>query len=577
MQHLYPNLVCDIRWIHWTISFNGFILLFLLLAYVAVVLATFRYIRKHRKTDCRHGDNKLSPCPVYASSYKEILQSLNDQEFLVNFTNYINSAGDFPNRLQKTLHILGKYTNVDRISVFEDYLQGKMTKNTYEWCKQGITSVKEYLMQIAYTAEANEWKAMLMKDGTLHTNSITHLPIDVKNLPAWLTVNKSFFIFPLYVRNEFHGLVTFENAEAFNWDIGFLKTISMIISNAFERSFAEEEIKSSETKFKDLFNHSSDVVFIFNHHGDLIEINNRACEALEIPREELIRKKIEVFFPANQIPKEQLLHSYEQNNIKVFESEFKTKTGKIFPVEINSRPIHFNSKDAILCMARDISERKEMQREILSAIIQTEEKERGRLARDLHDGLGPLLSSLKLYVKVLGITTDQEKRTQMLRNTNEVIDESMILIKEISNNLSPHVLNDFGLASAIQSFCKKITFTKEIEIKFDSNVFDHRFEKNVEGVLFRVLKELVNNTIKHALATRIEIFLLRTENTLSLVYSDNGIGFDFKKMLDNKTSGMGISNIVNRINSINGRFLFESQTGRGIQLKMDVELKSIKN
>ena len=548
----------------------------LILGIILLVIYAIHFYVKNLKVKNKYSVNKHTVNLEDSSSYEEILRSLRNQEFLVNFTNYLNSPGDFQNKINKALTILGKHSKVERVYIFEDYDNGKFTKNTFEWCKPGIASEKGNYQQVSYMPSLLGWKTQLMKDGVIHLNNLNNLPV---NLTKALFIRKvnSFIVLPIYVFNNFFGFIGLDNCESFYWDnmeIGFLKTTSMMLSNAFERRLSEEELKNSEIKFKNLFNHSSDAVFIYDLQGNLQEVNNRACEALELPKEILLKKHIESVFPPDRVPRERLYQTLEPQDITVFESEFVKKSGKVFPVEINSRPIIFNNEDAVWCVARDISERKEVQRQILSAIIQTEERERGRIAQDLHDGLGPLLSSLKLYAKVLGTAADMEKRGQLLQTTNEVIDESMMLIKEISNNLSPSVLNDFGLASAIQSFCKKITLTKEIEIKFDSNVFDQRFETNVEMVLFRILKELVNNTIKHALATRIEIFLLRTDKTLSLIYSDNGVGFDIKRVLDSKSSGMGISSIINRINSINGRLMFDSLAEKGIQVKIEVELKS---
>lgn len=507
-------------------------------------------------------------------SYQEIMRSLRNQEFLVNFSNYLNSPGEFVTKIENGLNIMGRYTKAERIYIFEDFSDGKLTRNLFEWCKPGIVPRKVEHQQVTYKPALHEWKVQLMKDGIVYLDSMDDLPL---NLAQALMSRKviSLIALPLYVRNEFYGFMGIDNCESLHWDdmqIGFLKTISTIVSNTLERKISDDEIKNSEIKFRNIFNHSSDAIFIYNLNGILVEVNSIACETLGVSREGLLQRQIESLFPEERTPREKLYQTSGQLLTHVFECELITGKGRIFPVEISCRPIVFNSENAVLCVARDISERKEVQRQILSAIIQTEEKERGRIARDLHDGLGPLISSLRLYTKVLGSSTDNQKRTEILCNTNEVLDEAMQLIKDISNNLSPHVLNDFGLASAIQSFCKKIAIAQSIDIKFDSNVIDLRFHPDTEMVLFRILKELVNNTIKHALATSIEIFLLRTDKTLSLIYSDNGVGFDIKKVLDNSASGMGISNIINRISSIKGRLLFDSQPGKGIQVKIEVEL-----
>lgn len=542
----------------------------------AVLILFIWYYFKSAKKDIAENDLRMPDFNYGKASYDEILHSLKNQHFLINITNYLNGKGDFRKKVQKTLSILGQYTKADSIFILEEHPTSKRFLSSYEWCTGDIESGTDFYQKIYLTSQAKDWKNLFLKDGVVHYSYQQTLPEKIIEIFKNREIT-SLLAFPLHIYNRFFGYIAFENKSEKTWsdmDVEFLKTVSLIVANAFEKSLSEQELRKSEKKFRDIFNYSSDFIFIYNYHGELIELNNRACEMLQQSKDMLVKQNIEQLFPPERIPKDMLYQITEPNEAYFFESEFVNASGTHLPVELNCRPIIFNNKELILCQARDISGRKEMQREILSAIIGAEEKERGRIARDLHDGMGPLLSSLKLYAKVLGTTTDPEKKEEMLKTTMEVVDESMVLTKEILNNLSPHVLNDFGLASAIHSFCKKITFTKAIEIKFDSNVFEQRFDTNVEIVIFRVLKELVNNTIKHALATRIDIFLLRSDKTLSLVYSDNGIGFDVKKVLDNQTSGMGISNIVNRIRSINGRLMFESHGGKGIQIKIEVELKS---
>src|SRR5208337_4182374 len=129
--------------------------------------------------------------------------------------------------------------------------------------------------------------------------------------------------------------------------------------------------------------------------------------------------------------------------------------------------------------------RREAEKRVLNAVIQTEEKERKRFAKDLHDGLGPLLSTVKMSVSTLSLMDADPARKEIIENTAYIIDESIKSIKEISNNLSPHILNNFGLASAIKDFIHKID-SKLININFESTAFNRRFDENVEVVIYRV-------------------------------------------------------------------------------------------
>jgi signal transduction histidine kinase len=216
-------------------------------------------------------------------------------------------------------------------------------------------------------------------------------------------------------------------------------------------------------------------------------------------------------------------------------------------------------------------ERARSENRILNAIIQTEEKERKRFAKDLHDGLGPLLSTVKMSVSALSNTNIQNQE-EILENTNLVINEAITSIKEISNNLSPHVLTNFGLVSALKNFSHKINQTKSVHIELTSNLEAERFDHNVEIILYRASCELINNTLKHACAQNIQINISKHLRTLTIQYYDDGIGFHPEKKMNEQSTGMGFSNIFSRIKSINGVFVINSTPGEGTNALIKVKL-----
>ncbi|WP_372771945.1 sensor histidine kinase [Mangrovibacterium sp.] len=222
-------------------------------------------------------------------------------------------------------------------------------------------------------------------------------------------------------------------------------------------------------------------------------------------------------------------------------------------------------------MKRVEDSRRLTEKMFLNAIIQTEEKERKRFAKDLHDGLGPLLSTVKMSVSTLAQLEHEKSSKEIVKNTEMVINEAIKSLKEISDNLSPHVLNNFGLLRALRNFINKINITKAIQIELNSNLGDERFENNTEVVLYRVVCELINNTIKHARAKKIAIDLTKEEKNLTIVYHDNGKGFDKEKLLESPTnSGMGFSNIFSRINSLKGEINVDTEPGRGTLVTIKV-------
>lgn len=207
---------------------------------------------------------------------------------------------------------------------------------------------------------------------------------------------------------------------------------------------------------------------------------------------------------------------------------------------------------------------------ILSTTLRTEEKERIRFSKELHDGLGPLLSSAKMSLSVIDKSALSDGDKEIARSTSQVIDEAIRSLREISNNLSPHVLNEFGLAKGISNFVSKVAAMNKLSIRFTSDTADNRYDTDIEVIMYRIVCELVNNSLKHAQCSEININLSQKNDTLKLDYSDNGIGFN----PDNAPTGMGLSNIQSRVNSINGIFTLKSAPAKGMSASVSVKLKN---
>jgi len=208
-------------------------------------------------------------------------------------------------------------------------------------------------------------------------------------------------------------------------------------------------------------------------------------------------------------------------------------------------------------------DRMKTEKRVISAIINTEENERKRFAKDLHDGLGPLMSTIKMSLSALGEKIKDPTDTVILNNTNHLINEAINTLKDISNNLSPHVLSNFGLSSALSAFIAKINQTRAIEVEFKSNMENARLESEKEVVMYRAACELINNSILHSGASRIEIELNKHEKFITLQFYDNGRGFDTASLESEESKGMGLSNIETRVKSVDGVFILESNPGKG--------------
>ncbi|MDR2129918.1 MAG: sensor histidine kinase [Odoribacteraceae bacterium] len=214
--------------------------------------------------------------------------------------------------------------------------------------------------------------------------------------------------------------------------------------------------------------------------------------------------------------------------------------------------------------------RDETEKRVLSAVIRTEEHERQRFAKELHDGLGPLLSVTKMLLSGFDTPNTAEVNEKLKRNLQQVVDEAIVSVREISTNISPHILNDFGLKDAVSSFIKKLRAAEGIEIRFHTNIEHRRFSYDVEVIMYRVICELINNTIRHARADEIQINLQWADDTLHLDYQDNGQGFDVQQT---ENRGMGLSNMQYRLKSGNGDIQFTSEQGRGMQAHAYIHAK----
>ena len=211
--------------------------------------------------------------------------------------------------------------------------------------------------------------------------------------------------------------------------------------------------------------------------------------------------------------------------------------------------------------------RQMLENRFMTALLRTEERSRASFSRELHDGLGPLLSSSKMSLSALNRANLSDSEREILHNTSAVIDEAIRSLREISNNLSPHILNDFGLARGIKHFVDRLGAVRDTNIKFKTTLKDERFDSNIEVILYRVTCELINNSLKHADATEISVLLSQQDDMLVINYSDNGKGFKYS---EEESSGLGLSNIRSRISSLNGKCEIESSEGNGMSARIAV-------
>jgi PAS domain S-box-containing protein len=337
-----------------------------------------------------------------------------------------------------------------------------------------------------------------------------------------------------------------------------------------ERKRVEKALKISETKFRNIFNNSSDPIVIISNKYKFLEVNEVFLNATGYNLAETQKMKLTEIITDPYLPLlvEKLVKIFRNEHQPVLECEIKCKGKQTFPAEINSKLIEFEGELALISVIRNITERKQLENRILDTIISTEEKEREKFARNLHDELGPLLSSIKMYVNSLSSSVEKPKHDFIIAQLKIILKEVIQSTKELSNDLSPHVLTNYGLLAALEWFINQLK--PYISVTFETNLKDERFPTSMELSVYRIIKELMNNTIKHAQATKITIKLFLILKSIHLHYSDNGVGFSENWHSNYEFMGMGMSNIMSRCRSINATSKFFNNAPNGMAFEMQL-------
>jgi PAS domain S-box-containing protein len=347
-----------------------------------------------------------------------------------------------------------------------------------------------------------------------------------------------------------------------------------IVRDITTRKAAENAIRESEARFRNIFDNSSDAIVIMDENFRFRLINSIAIKKIGYSREELMQMS-----PTEIISEKYKSRTIERigkilkgQEVAPIEMEFITKQNTTIPVEINSKLIDYEGSKAVLSVIRDITERKQFEKKIIDTIIITEEKERENFAKNLHDEIGPLLSSMKMYINSLQSNPGKEKHDFIIMQLQDILKEVIQSTKEISNALNPQILSVYGLNAAIESFINHIS--QIYSINFETNLENYRFHELIEISIYRIVKELINNTMKHSGGKTIFISLNYCDEMLELIYTDDGRGLPAEFVNNIEPHGMGISNIISRIQSLSGTYLFNNLPEKGMRFECKVPVSN---
>jgi len=206
-------------------------------------------------------------------------------------------------------------------------------------------------------------------------------------------------------------------------------------------------------------------------------------------------------------------------------------------------------------------------------VLEAEEIERKRIARDLHDGLGGLLSGVKLsFSNIKGNMIIPSKNVKSFDNALDMLDTSIKELRRVAHNMMPEGLVKFGLKDALAEFCESLNASLSMKVKFQFFGEFKRIEQKVEIGAYRIVQELMNNAVKHAEADELMVQMVQEPTRLCLIVQDNGKGFDTNAV--KQGNGIGLSSVKTRIDALNGRIDIHSEIGKGSEFTIEFNFKA---
>jgi len=209
------------------------------------------------------------------------------------------------------------------------------------------------------------------------------------------------------------------------------------------------------------------------------------------------------------------------------------------------------------------------QQRLMQAELESQENERRRLAADLHDSIGGMLSAIRVGLSTISKLSPEANVEQ----TKQMLDDTIASVRRISRDLMPSTLERFGLYHAIREVCERFSATTQLPIHFYEQGEVTGLDKSKELMLFRITQECINNTVKHAQATEMIVGIVAAPDSLTIIAEDDGIGFDIDAQRNAKRKGLGLFSIENRANLLGASIDFERDRKKGTRVTIIMPLK----
>ena len=335
-----------------------------------------------------------------------------------------------------------------------------------------------------------------------------------------------------------------------------------------------QRLKEREQRLLHFYRATVDGIML-HRDGKTILVNRALINLTGFNEEELLRKSPEQLFNET----DHLLLYSDSKEVHSFESVLVGKNGSKIPVEVQHRRMKYHDQEVEALVIRDISQRKAMEDELkverlhrLRSVIDGQEKERQRLSRELHDGLGQTLVAIKLRMESIPLDKmgEERKTIEMVKQLfNQTIEET----RRISNNLMPAALTEFSLAVVLRNLCNEIETNSGISISLVVGVLPESLDMLTKTYAYRIAQEALTNIVKHSNANRAVVSVFSDILKLYLHIEDDGVGFNPTKTSDR---GNGMYNMKERASLLNGRFEVISAPGKGTKIKVEFPIDQSK-
>jgi PAS domain S-box-containing protein len=349
------------------------------------------------------------------------------------------------------------------------------------------------------------------------------------------------------------------------------------------REAARKEIEKSNKKYHALFEQASDPIFVTDFEANFTDVNGSFCKLFGYTKRELLKMNIRSLVCPVELKERPLRNDLLIKGKHLLSERFMVhKNGTIIETEANLKKF---GEDRIMGIVRDVTSVRKMQREmelermeqqvqeqkkITRAVIKAQERERNIIGRELHDNVNQLLASTRMCLSTAKLTAAGKKDfvDKSIRLIDATINEIRILSKK---HVTP--LKGFDLKEQIQSMVKIMEEGIGFKISLDYEIPEQPdLSDDLKLNIYRVIQEQLNNVYKHASASRVQIKIFTIKNQIHITIHDNGIGFE----IGIKKNGVGIVNIINRVESFNGEVSFETKPGIGCRLDIRIPM-NLKN